>query len=313
LEFLERLQLEDSSLIPTYLSFLVGLAMAADKAFASNGATEVCRMLLDSSGEENGRGISWRTIVSTLRWYVRALSPLYTETQPKPMSSDFSPGGSTAYYYTFDDIGSGGPSRFPSSSADSSEAKREGETKLKELGEENAAILLSHLGLISKVACRHPAAREAFLSTKLPVTDGDGSAGQQDDLLLVLFSLSMAPLCPVVRGEVFATLSNLLGVDGCSTTEAGTVKEMALRIFWKRAKFSQHLFLTNIRTYSCVITSRMIGTVIRVEFKRRTSGKLWETIRVIPMWTQYKTYEALLPWKVDLEAIYNGNLLYFLN
>jgi len=95
LEFLERLQLEDSSLIPTYLSFLVGLAMAADKAFASNGATEVCRMLLDSSGEENGRGISWRTIVSTLRWYVRALSPLYTETQPKPMSSDFSPGGST--------------------------------------------------------------------------------------------------------------------------------------------------------------------------------------------------------------------------
>ena len=246
MEFLERLQLEDSSLIPTYLSFLVGLAMAADKAFASNGATEVCRMLLDSSGEENGRGISWRTIVSTLRWYVRALSPLYTETQPKPMSSDFSPGGSTAYYYTFDDIGSGGPSRFPSSSADSSEAKREGETKLKELGEENAAILLSHLGLISKVACRHPAAREAFLSTKLPVTDGDGSAGQQDDLLLVLFSLSMAPLCPVVRGEVFATLSNLLGVDGCSTTEAGTVKEMALRIFWKRAKFSQHLFLTNI-------------------------------------------------------------------
>jgi len=143
--------------------------------------------------EKNDNALTWRTIISTLRWYVRALNPLYSESQKEsaPSLMGDSPAGSTAYYSNVEGIGIDGSSGYDSSFVETAGANREASTGLKELAEDNAAILLSHLAVIAKY---DPKSRVAFLLTELPVTGADESSGQ-DDLLLVLFCPGCVEMC----------------------------------------------------------------------------------------------------------------------
>jgi hypothetical protein len=63
----------------------------------------------------------------------------------------------------------------------------------------------------------HPAARSQILSTYIPIrsTDQRESIGQ-DGALNILFTLSIMPLHPTVRGTVFKTIASLLSLDNIS-------------------------------------------------------------------------------------------------
>lgn len=225
---------QDRSLLPSYLSFLAALALVGSPHTKETGAAVVHRLLSPNPDtDSNGSfSVNWRSLMDTLRWYARELSPQDYSLKAPPTnstaSSSFSAtGGSTAYYYGADNSSgstSGGTSAQDGGTSGSNASKP------KELGEANTFLLLSHLAVISNVASHFPEARNVVLGIKLPVEGSDD--GREDTALTILFSLSIVPLTPEVRGAVFTTIANLLRIDSISDEEqAKQIRELA-RIGW---------------------------------------------------------------------------------
>jgi hypothetical protein len=114
--------------------------------------------------------------------------------------------------------------------------------KLKELGEANQAIVMSHLAVITKVAANYATGRTLLATMNLPFEDGSSSSlvdqESGDSILVVLFSLAIAPLTPQLRGAVFATLASLLQLDGTNAEEQTLIRDLA-RKGWDLLELSQ--------------------------------------------------------------------------
>jgi hypothetical protein len=217
---LKRLLQQDRSLLPAYLSFLASLALVGSPATEEIGADVVHRILSEiPDNDSNGTVVvNWKTLMETLRWYARELSPhdynLKSSSNTSKSSSFSATDGSTAYYYGAENLPGSSSSGVSSQSGGASASNA---SKPMELGDANTLILLSHLAVISNVASNLPAARSAILGIKLPV---EGSQeGRADTALTILFSLSIDPLTPEVRGAVFATIASLLRVDHISNED----------------------------------------------------------------------------------------------
>lgn len=235
LQTLAMLQEKDASLIPTYISFLAALAIAEPTAvfdLLSN----------DNSTEEgvsnNGKSLNWSTLFSTLRWYVRKMSDGF-DGEAKPATAQETSGVPfVGYYYGADHYGSDGTSTTTSGTSSKSKAA----SRLTELKETNQAIVLSHLAVITKVAANYASGRTLLATMKLSLDDGSSSSVVDEDsgdsVLVVLFSLAIAPLTPQLRGAVLATLASLLKLDGANAEEEALLRDLA-RKGWDLLELSQ--------------------------------------------------------------------------
>ena len=101
----------------------------------------------------------------------------------------------------------------------------------------NTAIVLSHLAVITKVAANYATGRTLLSTMKLSLED-ETSDQEGDSVLVVLFSLAIAPLSPQVRGAVFATLASLLKLEGTNDDEEKLIRDLA-RKGWDLLELSQ--------------------------------------------------------------------------
>jgi hypothetical protein len=197
LKTLGMLQDKDPSLIPTYVSFLAALAIDQPSLVFD---------LLNTNEEKGGKiAMNWRTLFDTLRWYVRKMSDGYAGETKSSTTHETPSVTSNGYYYGVDDYSLAG-NRGATSTASTVQPAN---IRLEELRETNTAIVLSHLAVITKVASKCARGRTLLATMKLSI-EGEASDQEGDSVLVVLFSLAIAPLSPHVRGAVFATLAALL-------------------------------------------------------------------------------------------------------
>ena len=236
LKDLEVQQQNDESLYPSYLSFLAALALAKNPCGGDGGA-EVVHSMLD-----------WPSLIDTLRWYVRELDPqAYAARGSSTSKSSSQATASTAYYY-FDQANSASDQTSKNRSSGDSSPR----SQPRELGEVNTFILLSHLAVISNVAAKSSDARSAIVSINLPITNSDGSVVGQDSAMMVLFSLTLLPLTPEVRGAVFGTLSQLLSVDGSNKEQAADMRTAALK-GWEHLEACQIIPIRKLEQYPSTV------------------------------------------------------------
>jgi hypothetical protein len=230
LQELERIQATDHSVLPCYLSFLAALGTF------EQGATAVHQLLSRTpdaaDASTNISLVTWSSLMSTLRWYARELSPVdydsVTAASAKSSSSSTRGTANTAYYYNAESNATSGSRTAQQSSGEASSSSTSTPGKPKELGEQNKVILSSHLAVLMNVASKSAFARCAILSIKLPIGTGAAAAAGGDETLLVLFSLAIAPLSPELRGAAFAAIACLLQINGATTEQRHQLREMAL-------------------------------------------------------------------------------------
>jgi hypothetical protein len=213
-------QSKDNSLRSVFLSFMSVLALAKTEDEMLSGSRLINELFTGNSNIITGQTENWASIFETLRHYVRELNPnAYSTLRSAGIETKASnvEGGSTSYYYFDDDNGI--LHSDPSSRLDQSRnLKARGGSK--ELGEENTALMLAHLAVIANVAKNCPGSRLRILSTLLPIHSPDQrDVVGHDDALNILFTLSIMPLRPEVRGAVFRTLASVLSRVGLSDEE----------------------------------------------------------------------------------------------
>lgn len=240
LEDLQTQQEKDSSLSPSYLSFLAALALAQNRQCLQNGAEVVYSILQNSTVDQ--KKTDWATLIDVIRWYVRELDPHALSTRSNKSVSSSKVTTSSAYYY--DDREN------PNEQKSSSQIGGESSTYSKphSLGEENTYILLSHLAVISNVAANCPSARSEIISINLPIVNTENAIIGQDSALMILFKLALLPLTPDVRGAVFGTLSSLLSTDGLSGEEAASIHGSALKS-WELLESCQIIPISLLEQY----------------------------------------------------------------
>jgi hypothetical protein len=225
LAWLDRQQRDDDSLRPLYLSFLAALALANNPSDNSNGRSgaDAVHSIISIADKVDGSG--WFTLLDVLRWYMRQLNPDFANIQ-KPASSAAMGGGSTAYYYSDSDDREYETGFRP-------ERARTGDTAspsvLRELGEKNEFIILSHLAVITNVALNSAAARSTIAMMNLPNMEADGESVGQESALMILFTLAVMPLSPEIRGSVFRTIAMLISVAGSSLEEEMELQKVAAK------------------------------------------------------------------------------------
>jgi hypothetical protein len=232
---LELLQEQDSSLRPTYVSFLASLALADPlEGSEVNGAAAVHEILSRESTSD--KQVTWASLMDAIRWYTREMSPGDYYSAPSTTSTESSTARtasvqgrpSTAYYYGAEDNGYEGSAGYESSRNQTRSTSGTTSSRPKELGPANISILLSHLAVITTVAKNLPSARSYLVAMKLAVMASDSSAvAGEDPVLTVLLILALAPLTPMVRGAVFTTVSNLISVKGTTSAEREVIESMA--------------------------------------------------------------------------------------
>ena len=226
LKTLEILQNKDRSLIPTYVAFLAALAIAEPSLVFE---------LLNKHQETSGNvSLNWTTLFDTLRWYVRKMGDNCAGDSKPSTASETQSVVSSGYYYGVDD-----PSSASSAGAflSTNSAALPSNSRLEELRETNTAIVMSHLAVITKVAATYARGRTSLVTMKLSF-DGNVADQEGDSVLVVLFSLAIAPLSPQVRGAVFATIAALLRLEGTSPDEEILIRDLA-RKGWDLLELSQ--------------------------------------------------------------------------
>lgn len=215
LKTLEILQDKDQSLVPIYVSFLAALAIAEPSLVFE---------LLNKHEETSGKvSLNWTTLFDNLRWYVRKMGDNYAGDSKPATTSETQSVVSTGDYYAFDDLNSAGSA---GASLSASSSTLPSNSRLEELREANTAIVMSHLAVITKVAATYARGRTSLVTMKLSI-DGNVIDQEGDSVLVVLFSLAIAPLSPQVRGAVFATIAALLRLDGTSPDEEVLIRDLA--------------------------------------------------------------------------------------
>jgi hypothetical protein len=211
LAWLRHQQRDDESLRPVYLSFLSALALAKNPSnhVGGSGADAVFALIsLEGAVFLSG----WSAMFELFRWYIRQLSPDISTTRTSSISGS-SGGASTAYYYLEGD--DSGVTDFAYGSQERSKSDDVVlQSQPRELGEANEFVLLSNLAVIANVASLSATARATISSIYLPIIEADGETVGQQSVVAVLYTLSVMPLTPDVRGTVFHTISKLLSVEG---------------------------------------------------------------------------------------------------
>ena len=226
---LEHAQVDDHSLLPTYLSFLAAVALANapvdDDRF--NGAHVVHDVLmggttggtLSPGGASNRVQITWPFLLNMICYYADQLtraestgdsSKSFTEGLRRTASGAYETDGtpSTAYYYGADSNATDGERGSYSSQQNQNGTATSSSSAGQErfvLDEDNKYILLSILSLIAHVSSRSSKARLDILSME---ASSPGEVG--NDALIALFSLIICPLPPDVRGLAFVAIGNLI-------------------------------------------------------------------------------------------------------
>ena len=238
---LQSMKSVDGSLIPAYLSFLSALTTATSLNSSMNSATVVYRLLSEQPATDVKFPASWSSILNNIRWYARRLDPRFqvASMMPSNLSQNVSDRSatSTAYYYGTENVSFSTRRDYNSELPDVNVAKATDTTKSLELGDDNTAILMSHLMVISRVAAGSPSARAALLSMSLPVDDAGAGSFEEDPMLLVLFSCAMVGITPNVRGAIFATIASLLRLEGANAEECKVIKDMASKA-WELLELS---------------------------------------------------------------------------
>lgn len=241
---LQARQTNDHSLRPCFLTFLASLATAKNMEYSLNGAAVVHEMLSrNNSAILDGCTHSWSTLLETLRHYVRELNPNFCVPGFDESQTRVTSGSSTAYYY------------LGKNNVETSETDRitNPTIKPKELGVENTEILLSHLSIMANVALHHPPTRRCILGIILPVRSQDQrEIIGQHGALNILFTLSIMPLDPIVRGAVFRTLANLLSLDGLKNDEEMEDARKAAHQGWQLLDACQIVPLRMLEQFSSV-------------------------------------------------------------
>lgn len=221
LKELQHQQTIDESLRPVFISFLAALAAARNDDGSLSGADTIHSMFSTVIADDgDGLQQSWITILETLRHYVRELNPKNNLSGSPPDSRTTANVASTAYYYLDDDV---------AGTSDEAFKDAKGSISHKELGDDNIAILSSHLTLISCVAENSPEGRCHILSCYLPIRSLDQrDVVGRDGSLGILWTLSIIPLPPGLRGMVFKTIACLLSLEGVTDSiEVSKVYESA--------------------------------------------------------------------------------------
>jgi Nuclear pore complex scaffold, nucleoporins 186/192/205 len=224
LKTLEVLQDKDRSLTPIYVSLLAVLASVKPSIVFDlvNGKDPNFKVSFD-----------WTTIFETLRWYVRQMSDGFSGEAASNSKFEDQYRPSNGYYYgseddnVMEDAASNLTTLNPTTS----------NSRLDELREVNMSIVLSHLALITKVATNYATGRVFLVNMNLSI-QGNQRDEEGDSVLIVLFSLAIAPLTPRVRGAVLATLAALLKIDGTNEEERMLICKLA-RNAWDLLELSQ--------------------------------------------------------------------------
>lgn len=216
---LELMQDEDDSLLPSYLAFLSGLALADAPGVEESGAAVIHKLLSSDPDPDIKHPISWDSLLETSRWFVKHLNSQDSGRASVAASSSTSSSASS-YYYSYEGQGSTPSSAAPFGTPFAGKDAAPIASKAHELSKSNTFHLLSRLSLMSRVAERSPAARIAIVSSKLPIRASDTSEVLgQDSALVILFTLVATPLTSEVRGAVFNTIASLLLTDGIQDQE----------------------------------------------------------------------------------------------
>ncbi|KAG7360438.1 nuclear pore complex scaffold nucleoporin domain containing protein [Nitzschia inconspicua] len=204
---------EDESLAPVVLSWLAALSVNEISACA------VFELLkADSGSVESSFSVKyrWAALISNLRWYAQELSPNETTNAlGKPSSSSSHSNLDTSYYYDVSgSIYSGGnssgvPSYQQGGGASSTASVQAAKKKRKRLSESSLVNIASHLAVIMNTSLHSAKARREILSLTLQVNNGGVVIGE-DETLVVLFKLALAPLPSSTRGATFSTIASLL-------------------------------------------------------------------------------------------------------
>jgi len=261
---LERVQANDLSLLPAYLSFLSTMALSGspdDHTLSRNGATAVHDWLSNADRESfspvspsaniaDVNRIDWAYILNTIRFYAHQLNPPQAGDGFCQSSSSYATNeDSTAYYYGATDNGAysniqAQQGAVKSSSVSSVEAK-------KKLDENSTLTLLSLLGLLSHVSLKSKLARKSILDTKLTV-HGSKRFALEDDALSILFTLLVTSITPEIRGSTLMAIANLVRCDDISclsVVEKEQVMDTAKR-GWDLLETSQIIPIDILSQYS---------------------------------------------------------------
>jgi hypothetical protein len=195
---------EDDSLAPSVLSWLAALSVN------EKTANVVFRMLqAESGGPESSFCVKyrWAALLNNLRWYAAKLgSDESSITVSKTVLSHSRT--DTSYYY--DLSGStyfeADRQRTGASSVALGEVPKK---KTKRLSEEHLLSVTSHLAVIMNTSFHCTKARRAILSLSLQVKNGGIVVGE-DETLVVLFKLALAPISSSTRGATLSTIASLL-------------------------------------------------------------------------------------------------------
>jgi hypothetical protein len=246
-------QRDDDSLRPLYLSFLAALALAKNPSNSANGCgADVVHDIISESGDA---GSGWSSLIEVLRWYIRQLSPDISTSKAPAVSAAVS-GGSTAYYYSDEDV------RGSESGVGSNDRSKVGDSvsqsRPRELGATNEFIVLSHLVVIANVASNSADARSAITFVSLPIIESDGESVGQESVLVVLFTLAVMPLSPEIRGSVFRAIAMLLSVAGCSAEETAKMRNVAANA-WELVESCQIVPIGTLEQYHSTQDLSLLG------------------------------------------------------
>jgi Nuclear pore complex scaffold, nucleoporins 186/192/205 len=220
LKMLEAMQDKDRSLTPIYFSLLAVLASVKPSIIFD---------IVNSKYPSFKVSFNWTTIFETLRWYVRQMRDGFSgeaANNSKFEDQDRPPRG---YYYGVEDNNIDVASNLTTLSPTPSNSG------LDELNEMHMSIVLSHLALIRKVATNCASGRAILADMNL---QGNQRDDKGDSVLMVLFSLAIAPLTPQLRGAALATLAALLKIDGTNQKERTLICNLA-RKAWDLLELSQ--------------------------------------------------------------------------
>jgi hypothetical protein len=210
-----------------------------------------------------------------VRWYARELGTPSSRATTGTVSSS---GGnnSSAYYYYDDDANNNYSSPTPETGS-----------KSRELGEENAYLLLSHLVLISNVARGCPAARSAILSVQF--------GGEEDSTLTVLISLAVTALPPDVRGQVFGAVAELLNLDAAELEVATRIREAAGKT-WELLEACQILPIHRLEQYasSTQSSSSSDSTITGLAFPPSSTALVSSSVSQLCCWCWCFLAESLI-------------------
>jgi hypothetical protein len=221
LKKLEIAIINDHSLIPSYLSFLSAISLAdpIDKSVSDHSGAylvyewlcENNRLSLSSIAYDFSKQLNWESILASLRYYSLQLNPNEESNEDTLKVGERNETTyneeSTSYYYGTDDSGALNSQR---TTNDSSTGSTSSQTKRNELKDVDIYTLTAMISIISNISLKSPVLRRKILSIRIPDSGEKKFSNKEDDVLSILFSLSVAPVSSEIRGLLLSTLANLV-------------------------------------------------------------------------------------------------------